>query len=236
MKGASRSRSSSRATPRSPRRPATRALAVRSRGAARGAQPLLRSSPAPHSCTRRRSLWSWSRPTSRSTPAASEMSSSGSRFTARAATPRPWLADSALERAAPRPRTAFEFVPRKAVLSGLEFQEVVSVTRLHSGIADNVIRRSRCNANLRYPPDREPVEAEEFLTGLVPEGATLEVLSNARRHGRRLPCRPRAATRGRPRDRPQTGVDERRRLHDARARRGELRPGHTAFAHTRRSG
>ena len=74
----------------------------------------------------------------------------------------------------------FGLEPRIAVVNGLEFREVVSVTRLHSGIADNVIPgEAVATLNLRYPPDREPVDAEEYLAGLVPAGATLEVVSNA---------------------------------------------------------
>jgi succinyl-diaminopimelate desuccinylase len=93
---------------------------------------------------------------------------------------RPWLADSALERAVRSLEPLFGLEPRIAVVNGLEFREVVSVTRLHSGIADNVIPgEAVATLNLRYPPDRTPVEAEEYLAGLVPAGATLEVVSNA---------------------------------------------------------
>jgi succinyl-diaminopimelate desuccinylase len=33
--------------------------------------------------------------------------------------------------------------------------------------------------NLRYPPDRDPGEAEAYLAALVPDRATLEIVSNA---------------------------------------------------------
>ncbi|HEU5489959.1 MAG TPA: M20/M25/M40 family metallo-hydrolase [Gaiellaceae bacterium] len=93
---------------------------------------------------------------------------------------RPWLADSALERAVRGLGPLFELPPRPAVVNGLEFREVVSVTRLHAGIADNVIPgEAVATLNLRYPPDREPAEAAAFLADLAPEDATLEVLSNA---------------------------------------------------------
>ena len=65
-------------------------------------------------------------------------------------------------------------------MDGLEFVEVVSVTRLHAGIADNVIPgEATATLNLRYPPDRDPAEAEAYLAALVPDGATLEIVSNA---------------------------------------------------------
>ena len=93
---------------------------------------------------------------------------------------RPWLADSALERAVGGLRPLFELEPRIAVVEGLEFREVVSVTRLDAGIADNVIPgEATATLNLRYPPDRTPAEAEAYLASLVPDGASLEVVSNA---------------------------------------------------------
>jgi succinyl-diaminopimelate desuccinylase len=93
---------------------------------------------------------------------------------------RPWLADSALERALHGLLPLFELEPRPALVGGLEFREVVSITRLQAGIADNVIPgEATATLNLRYPPDRDPPDAERYLTSLVPEGATLEITSNA---------------------------------------------------------
>jgi succinyl-diaminopimelate desuccinylase len=85
-----------------------------------------------------------------------------------------------LERAARGLVPLFELPRRTALVNGLEFQEVVSVTQLHAGIADNVIPgEATAMVSFRYPPDREPSEAEAFLEGLVPDGATLEILGNA---------------------------------------------------------
>jgi succinyl-diaminopimelate desuccinylase len=93
---------------------------------------------------------------------------------------RPWLADSALERAVRELVPLLDVEPRVAVVGGLEFREVVSVTRLEAGIADNVIPgEATATVNLRYPPDREPAAAERYLETLVPAGAVLEVVSNA---------------------------------------------------------
>jgi len=93
---------------------------------------------------------------------------------------RPWLADSAIERAVGGLPTLLGVAPRIALIDGLEFKEVVSVTRLESGIADNVIPgEATATLNLRYPPDRTPEEAEAYLRSLVPDGATLEISSNA---------------------------------------------------------
>ena len=55
-------------------------------------------------------------------------------------------------------------------MSGLEFKEALSLTRLESGIADNVIPGlATATLNFRYPLDRTPAEAEAFLASLVPE-------------------------------------------------------------------
>lgn len=93
---------------------------------------------------------------------------------------RPWLADSAIARAVTGLDPLLRLSPRVAVVGGLEFREVLSVTRLQSGIADNVIPgEATATLNLRYPPDRTPEEAEAYLRSLVPDGAALEITSNA---------------------------------------------------------
>jgi succinyl-diaminopimelate desuccinylase len=93
---------------------------------------------------------------------------------------RPWLADSALARAIRGLEPLLDVAPRSAVVGGLEFKEVLSLTRLESGIADNVIPGlATATLNLRYPPDRTPAEAEAFLASLLPENATLELVSNS---------------------------------------------------------
>jgi succinyl-diaminopimelate desuccinylase len=93
---------------------------------------------------------------------------------------RPWLAESALEKAAHGLLPLFDLEPRVTAVGGLEFREVVSVTRLASGIADNVIpAEATATLNLRYPPDRDPGDAEDYLRSLAPDGATLEVVSHA---------------------------------------------------------
>jgi len=93
---------------------------------------------------------------------------------------RPWLADSALERAVRALTPLFELEPRTAIVGGLEFREVVSVTRLEAGIADNVIPgEATATLNLRYPPDRDPAAAEAYLATLVPADAVLEIVGNS---------------------------------------------------------
>ncbi len=93
---------------------------------------------------------------------------------------RPWDADNAIAHAVEGLRPLLTVEPRRAVVGELPFVEVLSVTRLESGIADNVIPDSAtATLNLRYPPDRSPDEAEALLHSLVPAGATLEIASHA---------------------------------------------------------
>ncbi len=93
---------------------------------------------------------------------------------------RPWDADNAINRAVAGLGPLADVAPREAVVEALQFVEVISVTRLEAGIADNVIPdRATATLNLRYPPDRTPDEAEAYLHSLVPEGATLEIVSHA---------------------------------------------------------
>jgi succinyl-diaminopimelate desuccinylase len=93
---------------------------------------------------------------------------------------RPWLADNAIVHAIDGlgPLAALE--RREAVVGGLPFYEVVTLTRLEAGIADNVVPdRATALVNLRYAPDRSPSEAEEYLAAVAPTGATLEILGNS---------------------------------------------------------
>ena len=139
---------------------------------------------------------------------------------------RPWLADSAIVRAVRGLGPLLEIAPRAVVAGGLEFREVVSVTRLDAGIADNVIPgTATATLNLRYAPDRTPEEAEEHLRSLVPDGADARTREHgAGRKGRyRIAPRRVAPPRREPRRRAEAGLDERRGLHRERDRRRELR-------------
>ena len=93
---------------------------------------------------------------------------------------RPWLADNAISRAVSGLAPLLAHEPREAVVGGLVFTEVVAVTRLEAGIADNVIPgEAVATVNLRYAPDRTPAEAEAHLASLVSAGASLEIVGNA---------------------------------------------------------
>ena len=93
---------------------------------------------------------------------------------------RPWLADNALHRAIDGLARVAAHERREALVEGLPFFEVVSVTRLEGGVADNVVpATAAATVNLRYPPDRSAAQAEEIVRTLVPTDATVEVIGNS---------------------------------------------------------
>lgn len=93
---------------------------------------------------------------------------------------RPWLADNAIDRAVAGLAPVIAHERREAVVGGLTFWEVLSVTRLNAGIADNVIPdRAVAHLNFRFAPDRDEAEAVEYLHALVPDGAELAVVGTA---------------------------------------------------------
>jgi succinyl-diaminopimelate desuccinylase len=93
---------------------------------------------------------------------------------------RPWDADNAIARAVQGLEPLLELDHRRALVAGLSFVEVLSVTRLQAGIADNVIPDlATATLNLRYAPDRTAPEAEAHLRSLCPPEATLEIVSHA---------------------------------------------------------
>jgi succinyl-diaminopimelate desuccinylase len=93
---------------------------------------------------------------------------------------RPWLADNAVHRAIDGLARVAGHERREAIVDGLPFYEVVSVTRLEGGVADNVVPdRAVATLNVRYPPDRTPEEAEAFVRSLVPTDASVETVGNS---------------------------------------------------------
>ncbi|HEY7179298.1 MAG TPA: succinyl-diaminopimelate desuccinylase [Gaiella sp.] len=93
---------------------------------------------------------------------------------------RPWLARNAIHGAIEGLARIATFERREALVDGLPFYEVASVTRIAGGVADNVVPdEAVATVNLRYPPDRAPGDAEELLRSLVPTDATVEITGNS---------------------------------------------------------
>ena len=91
---------------------------------------------------------------------------------------RPWLGVNAVQVAFDGLQSILSLEPRDAVIGGLLFREVLSVTEIHGGIATNVIpARVEVTLNFRYAPDRSPADAEARVRELV--GREVEILSNS---------------------------------------------------------
>jgi len=93
---------------------------------------------------------------------------------------RPWLAENAIGTALEGLQPLLEREPRRVGIGGVEFVEVVSPTQIHGGVATNVIPdRVEVTLSYRYPPDRSPEEAEQFLQNLVGENGRIEEVANS---------------------------------------------------------
>jgi succinyl-diaminopimelate desuccinylase len=103
------------------------------------------------------------------------------RFRGRSAhSARPWTGDNAINRAVIGLARLVTTAPRPVRIEGLEFTEVVSVTRIRGGVADNVIPDLvECHVNFRFTPDRSPAQAETAVRDLVGNAAELEITSIA---------------------------------------------------------
>jgi succinyl-diaminopimelate desuccinylase len=93
---------------------------------------------------------------------------------------RPWTGRNAIHDAVRGLAAIAELEPRDVELEGLTFREVLSVTRIEGGIADNVIPdRVSCTLSFRYTPDRSPAEAMAELERLVDGRGRLESVANS---------------------------------------------------------
>lgn len=92
---------------------------------------------------------------------------------------RPWLGQNAIDAAVRGLRALVDVEPRRIRMGEAEYVEVLSLTGIEGGVARNVIPDAAvAHLNFRYGPDRTPVDAEERLRELVPEG-DLVIGSNA---------------------------------------------------------
>jgi succinyl-diaminopimelate desuccinylase len=103
------------------------------------------------------------------------------RFRGRSAhSARPWTGDNAINRAVTGLQRLVATTPRTVTIEGLDFTEVVSVTRVHGGVADNVIPDLvECHVNFRFAPDRSPRAAARAVRELVGDAGELEITSIA---------------------------------------------------------
>lgn len=93
---------------------------------------------------------------------------------------RPWLADSAIDRALAGISELHALEPSRHTIDGLDFTQVASVTTLHAGLARNVIPGvATANVNFRYSPELSAKHAEWMLRGWCEPHGELELLSSS---------------------------------------------------------
>ncbi len=93
---------------------------------------------------------------------------------------RPWLGVNAIHEAVRGLAPVVAAEPHEVLLGDLPFREVLSVTEITGGIANNVIPdHVTCGLNFRYAGNRTPEQAEDRLRELVGPAGDLRVLSNA---------------------------------------------------------
>jgi succinyl-diaminopimelate desuccinylase len=93
---------------------------------------------------------------------------------------RPWTAENAIDKAIAGLAPIAALERREAIVGGLPFYEVISITGLEAGIASNVIPdRAVATLNFRYPPDRTPDEAAAYVRSLTPDGAELAITGDS---------------------------------------------------------
>ena len=92
---------------------------------------------------------------------------------------RPWHGDNAAHAAIRGLARAAGFDRRDVIVDGLLYREVMNVTMLDAGIAQNVLpETATAHVNFRYAPGRTPDEALDELHSFIPD-AELEVVGNA---------------------------------------------------------
>ena len=101
------------------------------------------------------------------------------RFEGRSAhTARPWLGVNAIDLAVEGLAHVTGLAPHDVDVEGMPFREVLSLTRISGGRADNVVPDLvEATLNFRYAPHRSAAEAEERLRELA--GDRVEIVSHA---------------------------------------------------------
>ena len=93
---------------------------------------------------------------------------------------RPWLGVNAVTRAGEFLQMMDGLQPEPHSIEGLEFKEVISVTRATGGIANNIIpSRFDINVNYRFSPDRSTEDAIDHLRTICEPADVFEVADTA---------------------------------------------------------
>lgn len=93
---------------------------------------------------------------------------------------RPWTGENAIAHAVRGLAGLVDVPPRAVEIDGLPYTEVLSVTGIRGGVADNVIPdRVDARVNFRFAPDRSPEDAERRVRELLGGAGDVTVTSVA---------------------------------------------------------
>lgn len=93
---------------------------------------------------------------------------------------RPWLGENAITRASDWLGEMSRKDPETVEVGGLDFREVVTVTKAQGGIANNIVpARFECNVNYRFAPDKTVEEAEIRLAKHLEGVDEFEIVDSA---------------------------------------------------------
>ena len=98
----------------------------------------------------------------------------------RAHTARPWKGRNAIHRLGDVLTALSNFEGRRPLIDGCEYREAIQAVFVEGGVAGNVVPdEAVLTANLRYAPDRTPVEAERFLADQIGENDGFEITDHS---------------------------------------------------------
>jgi succinyl-diaminopimelate desuccinylase len=103
------------------------------------------------------------------------------RFRGRAAhSARPWLGENAITKAGDWLAAMHRRQPRDVVINGLVYQEVMSVTKVSGGVANNVVPSLfEANVNFRFTPDHSIKSAVEMVQAECQDADGVEIVDAA---------------------------------------------------------
>lgn len=93
---------------------------------------------------------------------------------------RPWLGENAITKATGFLKMIGSAEPELHVVGGLEFHEVMSITRASGGVANNIIPSEfTANVNYRFAPDRSLADAIDRLRKICAKADGFEISDSA---------------------------------------------------------
>ena len=93
---------------------------------------------------------------------------------------RPWVGENPIYRVNEIIKLVQEYEITELDIDGLQFKQVMSITKISSGIANNVIPEElKLNLNFRYSPEMSGEEASNFIIGLFSDHSDVDILNTS---------------------------------------------------------